>query len=625
MGESAIAKIDVEGETLDARVYSIATTYSPKLLRSYDRERHFTLDSAYELIRAQDDPNFSTEKLTYAIDSGQIHVYEFNGVRYLDRLDVGRVYHEIKEGNEGLTIDRYFTDGKIDPFETVGEYETRPLKITGSDGSIVFEMDDAESPRSCDDIDAQIVAQKYFYKPAKDEWKEKLRKKIGKDHEYSPKHLIGRITNFITDEGYRLGYFKTEEDREAFRDELAHIQINRMFAFNSPVQFNAGLFGEYEVEGSPGINYYRDPKTGKITKIEEGCNVRPQCHACFIKGPSDNLESIAQHAVDEIAVFSSGSGIGQDIGALRAKNEPLSGGGKASGPLSFWKFYDDLGGTIKSGGKSRRAARMTTMRGGAKEAHPDIMKFIRSKVMEDKKALVLMKNGYETGMDGEAYTTVAFQNTNISVRLDDEFFKQVEEDGKIELRRVIDGKVVDTISAKRMLQEIAFGSWRVGDPAVQYETKIQEMHTTKNSGRINSSNPCSEYKHLNETSCNLGSTNLLAFCNKVGDFMVEAYQKVNRIASIALDIINDAASYPIESIARISPEFRTIGLGYANLGALLMRKGLAYNSEEGRAWAGAITALMTGNAYEASAGMAEKLGRFTHFEFNRKPMLEVMK
>ena len=597
--------------------YKGQAVYSPEVLKSYDSTRHIKVEDTYSLLESE---SLSDEAFRSAVESGKVHVYEFKGESYVDRLDIGRVYHKQPETRKGLTINRHFTDGEIDPFESV-EWGRRDLEISDyKTKQVIFEMKDAEFPLSWNDVHASIVGQKYFYKPDKKEWKERIKAKIGRDCEYSPRNLITRVTNFIADEGEKLGYFATEEDKKAFVDELIFMQINQMFAFNSPVQFNAGLFNEYGIGGSRGINYWRNPETSEVIKIEAGSNVKPQCHACFIKGPRDDLESIAMHSVHEIGIFSSGSGIGQDIGALRGKGEPLSGGGKASGPLSFWKYYDDVGSTIKSGGKSRRAARMSTMR----YHHPDILEFTRSKVREDKKALVLMQNGYEPGMDGEAYLTVAYQNTNISDRLDDYFFEQLENGGKIELRRVVDGKVVDSINADRLLKEISFGSWRVGDPGVQYENKIQEMHTCKNSGRINSSNPCSEYMFLDDSSCNLASLNLLAFCDKLGNFFVDKFKYACKLISKAQDILNDGASYPVESIAQISPEFRTIGLGYANLGGLLMRRGLAYDSLEGRAMAGAITALMTGSSYEASAEMAEKLGTFIHFEFNRKPMLEVM-
>ncbi len=593
--------------------------YSKTIVNAYDKVRHIPLNEAYSLVQEQGGLSFMG--LKNAVDNGEIHVYSFNGGKYLDRLDMGRVYHIQQESPQGLTVKRYFSRPGEDPFESVGPYHEITLHIDKGEGRS-FHMDGAFFPVSWSDQNANdIVGDKYLFKPAHKKWKEKLKQKIGREHEFSPKHLIERVTNFVVEGGTGLGYFATEEDRQAFADELKWLQINRRFAFNSPVQFNAGIFHEYGIEGSKGINYHRNPKTGKIEKIEEGNNVHPQCHACFIKGPIDDLESIAMHGVHETGVFSSGSGIGQEIGVLRSKGETLSGGGFASGPVSFLRVYDDFAGTVKSGGKSRRAARMTTMR----YRHPDIMEFIRSKAGEDKKAKILMENGYSGGMEGEATMTVAFQNTNISVRLDDEFFDALEENKEVELQRIKDGAPVKKISARRVLQEIAFGSWRVGDPAVQYETNIQEMHTSKNSGRINSSNPCSEYMFLDDTSCNLNSHNLLAYADEKGNFDIDAFKRAVWLTTIAADIINDAASYPIRDIAEISPEFRTTGVGYANIGALLMRKGIPYDSEKGRALAGAITALMTGTAYEASADMAEKIGTFTHFEFNRGPMLDVMK
>ncbi|MEM4375627.1 MAG: vitamin B12-dependent ribonucleotide reductase [Candidatus Woesearchaeota archaeon] len=594
----------------------LLSSYTKTALSCYDRERHISMDNAHSLVS---EAGLEVEKLKNAIEQGLLKVYEFKGEKFLDRLDIGRVYAQ-KANMAGLKIERYFTDGKKDPFDTV-EYEIKKLEIKDSSGKVIFSMD-AEFPKGWSDVAAAIVAQKYFFKPKNELWKEKIKEKLKvRDYEFSLKHLINRVTNFIAEAGFEFGYFKSEEDKKAFAEELKWMQLHRMFAFNSPVQFNAGLYTEYGIKGSGGKSFWRNPINGNVVEIVEGEYLRPQCHACFIKGPRDDLESLMQHVRDEGAIFSAGSGIGQDLSNIRAEGEPLSGGGSASGPLSFFKIYDNCAGTIKSGGKSRRAARMTTIRYN----HPDVMKFIMCKTLEDKKALVLMKNGYSPGMDGEAYTTVAFQNTNISIRLDEEFFKKLERGEEIELKRVTDGKVVEKIPADYLLKAIAFGSWRVGDPGVQYETEIQRMHTCKNSGRINSSNPCSEYMFLNDTSCNLASTNLLAFADEKGNFDVEKFKRANKLIAIALDIINDAASYPIRDIAETSPEFRTIGIGYANLGALLMRKGIPYDSEKGRAFAAAIAALMTGSAYEMSAEMAKELGSFVHYEFNKKPMLEVLK
>ena len=577
-----------------------AKRYSPMILDSYDKERHIKYDDALTLVRAES--HLSLERLTTAVDAGDVHAYDFKGTRYLDRLDMGRAFHDLPDKKEGLTIKRFFSDGKTDPYESAGSYQRKELELRNKEGGIVFKMDDAEFPQSWDSNNATVVSKLYFYKPNSPDQKEKLRQKIGNDHEYSLRHLVARVTNFFADEGWKLGYFKTEEDRNTFRDELAYLQMNRMFAFNTPVQINAGLYNEYGVEGSSKRVYWRNPATGQVDLIDREF-VRPQTHACFIKGPRDNLDSILEHFHDEGAIFSNGSGIGQNIGVLRGAGEPLSGGGSSSGALSFLREFDRNAGSIKSGGKSRRAARMTEMR----QSHPDIMGFIRGKPDEDHKALTLIQNGWSEGMDGDAYGTVAYQNTNLSIQLDDHFFDQLKINGKIQQRRVVDGKVVGEVEADRMLKEIAFGSWRIGDPAVQYEGEIQRMHTSKNSGRINSTNPCSEYAFLDDTSCNLASLNLLAFSDLKGNFDIQRFTKASRLIAIAQDIANDAAGYPIDDIATISPEFRTIGLGYANLGALLMRRGVAYDSLEGRAFAGAVTALMTGTAYEASAEMAEGL------------------
>ncbi|MBI1972531.1 vitamin B12-dependent ribonucleotide reductase [Candidatus Woesearchaeota archaeon] len=600
--------------TLQERAYNV----SPIHLKTYDRERHIPVSVAHTLLSQQ---QLDPARLQRAIEERKIRTYDFHrGESLVDRLDIGRVYYQPRTQYRGLTIERYFSQGVDDPLEAAGPYETRDLKITDKEGKIIFRMEDAKFPASWDDTSAKIVAQKYLYKPNGEEPKQKLREKIGREYENSPAHLVRRVSSFFADWGKRLGYFETEEDAENFRKELEALQIQRKFAFNSPVQFNAGIYNSYGIGGGSGFNYWRNPETGEVITIGDGCNVNPQCHACFIKGPQDNLESILEHVIDEGGIFHSGSGIGQNIGALREQNAPLSGGGKSSGPLSFLKIYDVAAGSIKSGGKSRRAARMTTMR----SEHPDVLDFIDSKVREDKKMLLLMKHGYAGGMDGEAATTVALQNTNISVRMTAEDFEKVKNGGSIELKSVVDGRVVKKVPAEEMLRRIAYGAWRIGDPAVQYETKIQEMHTCPNSGRQNSTNPCSEYLFLDNTSCNLASLNVLAFCDEKGNLDVQEFMKAARIITIAQDIANDTASYPVKDIATISPEFRTIGLGYANIGAWLMRRGLAYDSDEGRAVVGALTAILTGTAYTTSAEMAEHLGPFMHYELNKRPMLEVM-
>ncbi len=482
-------------------------------------------------------------------------------------------------------------------------------------------MQGAEFPTTWDENSSTIVAQKYFFNPSKSEWRKKLEDKIGTPNEKSIRNLISRVSNFLADEGYKLGYFSSKEDRDTFRDELVWLQLNRKGAFNSPVQFNAGIFNEYGVEGSHGITYHRDSNTGEVSKNEHGEYVKPQCHACFIKGPRDDLESIAIHAVHEIGVFALGSGIGQNIGALRGDGEKLSGGGGASGPLSYLDFYDNVAGSIKSGGKSRRAARKTDMN----QNHPDIMNFIRAKLKEDKKCLELMKLGYSPGMDGEAARSVKYQNTNLSVRLDDNFFDQLERGGNIDIHYVNTREKVGEVPADQMLKEISFGSWRIGDPGIQYTGEIDKMHTCPNSGQQEATNPCGEYLFLNDTSCNLASLNLLAFADEKGKIDITSLIKAARIFAIAQDIANDSASYPIYDIAEISPEFRTIGLGFANLGGLLMINRLPYDSDKARALAGGLTSIITGAAYETSIELAKNLGTFIHYELNSKPMLDVMK
>lgn len=605
-------------------VYNIITLnnnkikFSPIHRESLDKEKHILLSQAFELV--QKDPLLDAEKLEEAISQRHITVYVFNGKEYLDRLDIGRVFHLKPLRKQGLPVQRYFTKKEEDPFNSVNYY-TKDLIIKDfSSGKIIFELKNAEMPMWMDETSASIVAQKYFFKPAKKEWKEKLQAVIGCEYEYSLKHLNKRVADFFADEGWKFGYFKTEEDRENFRNELYFLEINGAGAFNSPTQFNSGLYNSYGIEGSPGMNYWKDPQTEEIKKVTNGEYIHPQLHACFIKGPNDDLASIAKQVIDEIAIFSSGSGIGQDIGKLRGSNERLSGGGKSSGPMSFFKIYDAVASAIKSGGKTRRAARMTTMR----YTHPDILEFIRAKVLEDKKALILMQNGFSSGMDGDAYTTVAFQNTNLSVRLDDEFFDSLKSGRHIQTFNINDGTPSKKISSEQMLKEIAFGSWRIGDPAVQYETKIQRMHTCKNSGRQNSTNPCSEYLFLDDTSCSLYSLRNTFFMNEKGNFKTEDYRQALKIFTIAQNIANEAASYPVKEIAQISTEFLTIGAGYADLGSLLMRKGIAYDSEEGRVYAAAITALLTGTVYEVSAEIAKAMGPFIHYEFNRKPMMEVI-
>jgi ribonucleoside-diphosphate reductase alpha chain len=591
--------------------------YSPIEFPSYNGDKHIKIDEVYSLIEKE---GLDKSKLQSAIQENKIHVYNFNNEEFVSRLDVSRIYHNPIKEAKGLTIERYFTEKGKDPFSSVKFRETN-LKISDKGGRTIFEMNNVEVPEWMDDTSASIVASRYFFKPDKKEWKEKLKSKLGLEYEHSLKELNTRVANFFADEGERFGYFQTKEDKEAFRDELLYIQANGLGAFNSPVQFNAGIFGSYGIKGSKGSNYWKDLKTGQLKKIKEGEYIHPQLHACFIKGPEDDLESILEHGVDEGLIFALGSGVGQNISVLREEGAMLSGGGKSSGPKSFVMSFDKNAGMIKSGGKTRRAARMTIMN----QNHPDIMEFIRMKVKEDHKALTLIQAGYSDGMDGEAYQTVAFQNTNFSVRLDDSFFEKLKSGGFIELIGVKDKKVKGKVSAEQMLKEIAFGSWRIGDPAVQYDSHIQRMHTCPNSGRINASNPCGEYLNIDDTSCNLVSLRMTGFIKEDGSFDFEKYKRTIKIFAIAQNIANKAASYPVKSIALISPEFSAIGMGYSDFGAALMRLGIPYDSDDARTFQGLVSALMTGTVYETSAELAKSLGTFTHFEFNKKEMLNVIR
>jgi len=611
--------VQLEGDTVP-KVDTTIRKYSPYLLDAFDKGRHIPVHEAFKLIASQKDPNLDVNCLREAHDSDEIAVYKFGRRKFFDRRDIGRIYHR-EQKKQGLTIERCFSTEGEDSFDSFGEWERRDLRIKKKSGEVIFEMKNAEFPKSWTDQQAKIVAQKYFLVPNRKTWKDKIEKKLGVDHEDSLKHLITRVSNFSAQKGWELGYFATEKDRNIFRDELIFLQTHRMAAFNSPVYFNVGIYQEYGIGGTPSITFIRNPETGEVSKVRGGCYIHPVTHACFIRGAKDNLVDILEQITDEGAIFSHGSGCGSNIGALREKGSLLSGGGKPSGPMSFMKVFDTAAGAIKSGGKSRRAARMQTM----DQNHPDIEEFVDAKIIEDKKALNLMKKGYSGGMDGDAYTTVAFQNTNLSVRVDDHFFKQVEKEGKIELISVNRRIVVGKISAKKLLQKISFGSWRIGDPGLQYKTTIEQDNTCPLSGTINASNPCGEYLYQDDSSCNLASINLLAFTDLEGNFDYESYSRANRLMVIAQDIANSAGSYPVEQIARDSPEFRTVGLGFTNLGATLMRKGLAYDSEKGRAFAAATSAIMTADAYETSTELAEHLGTFTHFELNRGPMLKVIR
>ncbi|NIO04147.1 MAG: vitamin B12-dependent ribonucleotide reductase [Proteobacteria bacterium] len=480
---------------------------------------------------------------------------------------------------KGVTIRRYFTKKGVSPFDMV-EWERRSATIVNESGEKVFEQDDLEFPSFWSQMAVNVVASKYF------------RGIQGRpERESSLRQLIGRVVDTITRWGTTQGYFISADDRGAFHDELTYLILYQMASFNSPVWFNCG--------------------------IEE----KPQCSACFINSVEDSMASILELAKIEGMLFKHGSGTGTNLSPLRSSKEHLSGGGTASGPVSFMKGYDAFAGVIKSGGKTRRAAKMVILN----VDHPDIIEFINCKTEEEKKVWALIDSGYDGSFNGEAYGSVFFQNANHSVRVPDEFMKAVLDDATWQTRFVTTGEVMETYQAREVLLLIAEGTHVSGDPGMQFDTTINRWHTCSNSGRINASNPCSEYMFLDDSACNLASLNLLRFLNGEGEFDVPAFRHAVEIMILAQEIIVDNAGYPTEPIATNSHMFRALGLGYANLGALLMARGLPYDSDSGRNYAAAITALMTGQAYLTSAKVAGAMGSFEGFDSNRKPMLEVMR
>jgi ribonucleoside-diphosphate reductase alpha chain len=479
----------------------------------------------------------------------------------------------------GLEFQRRFTDGKVSPFDAV-EWERRTALIGNDKGQVIFRQENIEVPKSWSQTATNIVVSKYFHgKPNSPE------------RETSVRQLITRVVDTIVRWGEEGGYFASTESRNIFRDELTHLLVEQKVAFNSPVWFNVGV------------------------------QAKPQCSACFINSVQDNMDSIMNLAKTEGMLFKWGSGTGTNFSSLRGSKESLSGGGIASGPVSFMKGFDAFAGVIKSGGKTRRAAKMVILNAD----HPDIMEFIESKMKEERKAHVLIEQGYNSSIDGEAYASVFFQNANHSVRVTDDFMRAAEEDRDWWTRNVNDGKACDQYRAKDLLREMAKSAWQCGDPGMQYDTTINRWHTCKATDRIYASNPCSEYMFLDDTACNLASLNLLKFLGSNGQFDTEGFRHSVDVTITAQEILVDNASYPTERIARNSHDYRPLGLGYANLGALLMSLALPYDSDGGRDFCGAITALMTGEAYAQSARIAERMGPFGGYLRNRDSMLDVVR
>jgi ribonucleoside-diphosphate reductase alpha chain len=491
-----------------------------------------------------------------------------------------------KQKAAGLTIRRFFTKAGISPYDEV-EWEKRLAQITDSKGGILFEQKDVEVPKDWSVTATNIVASKY------------LHGEVGtSQRENGVRQLVARVAETIRNWGLAQGYFRTPEDGATFHDELVHLLIRQYAAFNSPVWFNVGC--DRIEPHSDGRNWHWNPATRRVEFGVTGYT-KPQCSACFINSVQDSLDSILTLAKTEGMLFKWGSGTGTNLSALRSSTETLAGGGTASGPLSFMKGFDAFAGVIKSGGKTRRAAKMVILN----VDHPDIISFIECKSKEEAKAHALVAAGYDgSSPDSEAYSSIFFQNANNSVRVTDDFMYAVLRDADFSTRAVKDSRPMETFKAKELLYKISDATWRCGDPGMQYDTTVNRWHTSKNTARINASNPCSEYMFLDDSACNLASLNLLKFAPN-GTFDVEAYRHAVDILITAQEILVDNAGYPTEMIMKNSHDYRPLGLGYANLGALLMACGLPYDSDGGRDYAACVTAIMCGEAYLQSSRIAE--------------------
>ena len=507
--------------------------------------------------------------------------------------------------NTGVSFPRYFTSrleaGKT-PYDDIS-WETRTASIGNDKGAVIFEQRDVTVPVDWSQTATNIVASKYFYGKAG-----------SPERETSVAQLVERVVNTITDWGIQDGYFRTAEDGANFRFELAHLMLTQKACFNSPVWFNVG------VKETRGYGWVFDEKSQRVNKLESGV-LRPQCSACFIVSVKDSLESILDLAKTEGMLFKWGSGTGTNLSAIREEDAVLSGGGRASGPLSFMKGFDAFAGVIKSGGKTRRAAKMVILNAD----HPDIEKFIWSKAKEEKKAYTLVEAGYDSSLDGEAYSSIFFQNANNSVRASDDFMEAAVRDGDWWTKQVSGGQPVKRYKAREIMRQIAEATHQCGDPGMQFDTTVNRWHPCKNTARINASNPCSEYMFLDDSACNLSSLNLMKYVGPDGQFDVEAFRHAVDTMILAQEIIVDNASYPTERICENSHNFRPLGLGFANLGALLMSMGIPYDSDQGRDVAGAITAVMCGQAYLTSSRIAESTGPFAGYPVNEQPFLEVIR
>jgi ribonucleoside-diphosphate reductase alpha chain len=507
---------------------------------------------------------------------------------------------------KGLKIEPTFCPTDVaEPFDTV-EWETRTAAIKGESGEVLFEQKDCEVPAFWTQLATNVVVNKYFYG-----------ENGTSERERSVRQLVHRVSRTIADWGLQDSYFASAADAENFYRDLSWMCIHQYASFNSPVWFNVGLFHQYGIKGAM-CNWHWNAEQSKVTQPENPYEF-PQASACFIQSVQDNMEDIMELARSEAMLFKFGSGTGTDLSTLRSHREKLSGGGKPSGPLSFMRVYDQIAAVVKSGGKTRRAAKMQSI----KDWHPDVMEFVECKNREEKKARTLIQEGgYQPT---EAYDSILFQNANLSVRLSDEFMEAVTADRPWTTRWVTDAKKAGpSFPARDMLNRMSQAAWACGDPGVQYDSTINRWHTCPNSGRINASNPCSEYMFLDDTACNLASINLMKFRLADGTFDFDRYTTACRLVFIAQEILVDHASYPTARIAANSHRFRPLGLGYSNLGSLIMASGVAYDSDDARGLCGAVTALLHGAACRASAELAAAVGPFDGYEENREPMLHVM-
>ena len=491
-----------------------------------------------------------------------------------------------KKKAPGLTFKRFFTRAGVSPYDEL-EWELRTAQITDAQGGVIFEQKDVEVPKDWSMTATNIVASKYLHGP------------LGTPaRETGVRQLVSRVAETIRDWGIGAGYFRTAEDAAVFHDELAHLLLQQKAAFNSPVWFNVGC--DRIEPNSDAQSWHWNPETQRTEYGMTGYR-NPQCSACFINSVHDSLDSILTLAKTEGMLFKWGSGTGTNLSPLRSSTESLSGGGTASGPLSFMKGFDAFAGVIKSGGKTRRAAKMVILN----IDHPDIVEFIECKQKEEAKAWRLIEAGYDgSGPDSEAYASIFFQNANNSVRVTDDFMYAVLRDGDFSTKAIKDSRPVQTFKARELLRKIGDATWHCGDPGMQYDTTVNRWHTSKNTARINASNPCSEYMFLDDSACNLASLNLMKFAPN-GSFDVEAYRHACAVIITAQEILVDNSGYPTEAIGRNSHDYRPLGLGYANLGALLMAAGLPYDSEAGRDYAACVTAIMCGEAYLQSSKIAE--------------------